>query len=221
VKRLAVTLALAGIGLAGGALAETRPVLDYRDQAFSTREPRYSPSERARLDRAMAEQAPASLRDEIGRTFVVLGDAAGAFSRQGARERIYLVQASRPVAIDPFPKAAAPVLVLLGEDAPARFFRLPADIRYQRLVAAADADRDGRSEVLHESTFMNMGEVATAVTAVRLDPDRASAAPVQILRDVFMDRCDLGAGRRARSAATVSLGEGGAFATRLYALGCR
>ena len=78
--------------------------------------------------------------------------------RQGARERIYLVQASRPVAIDPFPKAVAPVLVLLGEDAPARFFRLPADVQYQRLVAAADADRDGRSEVLLESTFMNMGE---------------------------------------------------------------
>jgi hypothetical protein len=197
-------------------------IVDYRDSGFRDAEPSVAPDERVRLARIMAEEAPKALRMELGADFVVLGSAAGAFTRSDSRERAYLVQAKAPVASDPFPDAAAPVLVVLGDGVKAHFFRLPRNVQYQRLVAAADVDRDGRSEVLLEAGAYNMGESVTALTVVKLDPVTGLAKPEQVLRDVFTDNCDGGSGRKARTASTLSLDAStGGLVARRYQLTCR
>lgn len=196
-------------------------IVDYRDRGFREAEPSVAPDERARLARVMAEEAPQALRTEIGANFVVLGAAAGAFTQPGSRERAYLVQRTAPVASEPFPNAVAPVLVVLGDGAKAHFFRLPKDVQYQRLAAAVDTDRDGRSDMLLESGFYNMGESVTALTAVKLDPGSGLATPGQVIRDVFTDSCDGGSARRSRTASTLSLDAAGQLVTRRYQLTCR
>ncbi|CAM3208974.1 hypothetical protein JHFBIEKO_4698 [Methylobacterium mesophilicum] len=196
-------------------------IVDYRDRGFRDAEPSVAPDERARLAQVMAEEAPQALRTELGPNFVVLGAAAGAFTRPGSRERTYLVQRTAPVASEPFPNAVAPVLVVLGDGAKAHFFRLPKDVQYQRLAAAVDADRDGRSDVLLESGFYNMGESVTALTAVKLDPGSGLATPGQVIRDVFTDSCDGGTARKSRTASTLSLDAAGQLVTRRYQLPCR
>ncbi|MDF2599022.1 MAG: hypothetical protein K0Q54_1845 [Methylobacterium brachiatum] len=209
------------LGLAHGAYAAD-VIVDYRDGGFRDAEPSVLPDERVRLVRIMAEEAPKALRMELGTDFVVLGSAAGAFTRADGRERAYLIQEKAPVASDPFPDAAAPVLVVVGDGMKARFFRLPKDVQYQRLVAAADVDRDGRSEVLLESGAYNMGESVTALTVVKLDPATGLATPGQVLRDVFTDSCDGGSGRKARTASTLSLdASSGGLVARRYQLKCR
>lgn len=199
--------------------ANADSLVDYRDRRVQTAEAVATPAERARLARILADEAPSALRTELGPDFVLLGSAAGAFTEPGRPQRIYLVQEKRPVAIDPFPNAAAPVLMVVTEGSPARFFRLPADVQYQRLVAGVDVDRDGRREVLLESAFTNMGSSVTALTAVRLDAARGTATPIQVVKDVFTDSCD--SPRKARTAAVVSLDASGTIVARRYKLGCR
>lgn len=213
---LAAGLALA---LAVPALAqEPGPILDYRKPATRDAPAASAAADRGRVAEALAAEAPPALRQELGPAFVVLGSAAGAFTAPGARERIHLVQEKAPVAIDPFPKAAAPVLVVVGSG-PARFIRLPADAQYRRLAAAADLDGDGRAEVLLEASFMNMGELATGLTAVRLDPAAGIATPIQTVPNVMTDSCD---GRRGkRTAAVVTADGAGRLVARSYPLGCR
>ncbi len=207
------------ISTAAVAASDTKPLLDYRDAAFRERRAEYPASERERITRALAGQS--DLRQEMGETFVILGDARGAFSRAGASARVFLVQTKAPLAIEPFPDAPAPVLVVLVEGGPPGFFRLPKDVQYQRLVGAADADRDGRDEVLLESSFMNMGSFVTTVTAARLDPTNASAAPVQVLQNVVADACDAASGRKSLSAATVTLDAHGKLKAQKHTMRCR
>jgi hypothetical protein len=216
--RLLLCAALGGsVQAAHGADA----VVDYRDRGFRDAEAAAAPAERDRLVQVMAEQAPRALRTELGPAFVVLGSATGAFTQPGRRERIHLVQEKRPIAIEAFPNAAAPVLVVIAEGAPAGFFRLPKDVQYQRLVAAVDADRDGRSEVLLESAFTNMGESVTALTAIKLDPVRGVATPIQVIKDVFADSCEGGSTSKRRTAAVVFLEASGTFRAQRHKLGCR
>ena len=209
---MAALLAIAGPALAG------EPLLDYRRTALRDAPAASTAADRASVARALAEDAPPAIRQELGRAFVVLGSVA--VSGPGARERIHLVQEREPVAIDPFPTAAAPVLVATGPTGPARFWRLPADAQYRRLAAAVDLDGDGRSEVLLESSFMNMGELATALTAVRLDPATPVATPVQVLPAVATDACDGGRSRR-RTGSTVAPDGAGRLVARSYGMPCR
>ncbi len=209
-------LVLAGLGPAS---AGPRLVLDYRDPAVRAGEPRHGPAERAEIARAL-NGAPAALRSDMGKSFAVLGTARGAFTRPGARERIYLIQRSAPVALDPFPNAPAPVLLVLTEGAP-RFYRLTKPSQFQRLAASADADRDGRDEVLLEGSFTNMGQSVSSLTAVRLDDASGTAPETQTLPEVVTDGCWGGAARKTRSVAAVVVAEGGGFAARLCPQPCR
>ncbi len=214
---LAPILALA---LAAPASArEAGPILDYRAAATRDAPAASSAADRDRVARALAEDAPPALRRELGAAFVVLGSAPGAFTAAGARERVHLVQETAPVAIDPFPKGAAPVLVAIGPAGPARFFRLPTDAQYRRLAAARDLDGDGRAEVLLEASVMNMGELATGLAVLRLDPAAGTALPVQTVANVATDSCD---GRRGkRTGAVVTADGAGRLAARPYPLACR
>lgn len=210
-----------GILLAGTGpvLAAPRLVLDYRNPAMREAAPRHSPAERAEIARAL-EGAPAPLRTDMGTTFAVLGMARGAFTRPGAQERIYLIQRAAPAAIDPFPNAPAPALLVLAEGTP-RFYRLTKPTQFQRLAASADADRDGRDEVLLEGSFMNMGQSVTSLTAVRLDDASGTAPEMQTLAEVVTDTCWGGAPQRARTVAAILVSESGGFAARRYPQPCR
>jgi hypothetical protein len=217
-KRLLLSAILAGaVQAAYGADI----IVDYRDRRVQTAEAAATPAERALLARIMADEAPSALRTEMGPAFVSLGSAVGAFTEPGRRERIYLVQEKRPVAIDPFPNAAAPALVVITEGSPARFFRLPGDVQYQRLVAGVDVDHDGRREVLLESDFINMGSSVTALTAIKLDAARGTATPIQVIKDVFTDSCGGGSPQKGRTAALISRDASGTIVAQRHTLGCR
>ncbi|GJD54499.1 hypothetical protein [Methylobacterium dankookense] len=200
-------------------MAAPRLVLDYRNPQVRTQWPSYAPAERAAVARAL-EGAPEAIRTDMGRSFAIIGDARGAYTTTGTRERIYLIQQKAPVAIDPFPNAPAPVLLVLAEGAAPRFYRLTTKAQFQRLVASADADRDGRDEVLLESTVMNMGQSISAVTVLRLDPATETAPEVQTLPEVVSESCDAGRGPRTRTVAAITVAEGGGFQAQRFPLPC-
>ncbi len=81
----------------------------------------------------------------------------------------FLLSQKRPVAAEPFPKAAAQVIVVLkGKDVVGTYV-LPAERQYARLVGAVDMDGDNASEVLLEGAGYNMGQLIMAVDAVKLE----------------------------------------------------
>jgi hypothetical protein len=215
-------LHLALIALALGAVpaAAAEIVLDYRRPGLRDARPSIGEAERARVARALAEEAPPAIREDMGPSFAILGEGRGAFTGPGAEERIYLVQRKAPVAIEPFPNEPAPVLLVLGAKGPARFHRLATKDQFQRLAAIGDAERDGRDEILLESSFTNMGETVTALTAVRLDPAKGIAEAFQTIPDVVADRCDGPKRQRSLSAATISRDGTGAFAAQRHKLAC-
>ncbi|MGV7031482.1 hypothetical protein [Methylobacterium symbioticum] len=204
---------------AGPATAAPQLVLDYRNPQVWARWPSYALAERAVVARAL-EGAPEAIRSDMGRSFAILGDARGAYTAAGVRERIYLIQRAAPVAIDPFPNAPAPVLLILAEGGPPRFYRLTTRSQFQRLVASADADRDGRDEVLVESTVMNMGQSISALTVLRLDPETETAPEVQTLPEVVSESCEAGRGPRNRTVSAITLAEGGGFRAQRFPLPC-
>ena len=202
---------------AAPALSQETVVLDYRDQAFLMGQPFYSQPERRQIAAAL-KKAPGELSQEMGTDFAVLGDVEGAFTKADADQHLYLVQAAAPVAIEPFPDAPAPVLLVTEGGRFAASYRLPKEVQYQRLVAAADGDGDGRDEVLLEAAFMNMGEALTTVDVVELGTEGAARTRQQ-LQSVYDDSCETGAGEKKRTASTVSI-EGGRFVARAYDVGC-
>lgn len=199
------------------ALAQQTALLDYGNDDFVTGRQFYSEVDRARIATALDSVANDATR-AMGKDFVILGDAAGAFSAPGTQEHIYLIQKEAPVAIDPFPKGPAPLLLALKDDGIAGVWTLPADGQYQRLVAAADGNGDGRSEVLLEGAFMNMGELNMSVDVATLD-DKGQATVQQTLSEVLIDSCENEGGTKTRKAATVSVGPDG-FTTEQRDIGC-
>ncbi|GJD94825.1 hypothetical protein [Methylobacterium iners] len=212
-------LVLLALVAAGAPAAAAEIVLDYRKPALRDAQPSRSEAERARVARALTE-APPAIREDMGPTFAMLGEGRGAFTAPGADERIYLIQRRAPVAIEPFPNAPAPVLLVLGPTGPARFYRLAKADQFQRLAAIADAGRDGRDEVLLESSFTNMGETVTDLTAVRLDPAQGAAEAFQTIPGVAADRCEGPKKQRSLSAATISRDGTGAFTAQRHRLAC-
>lgn len=196
--------ALLALG-AGPALAQSEPLLDYGDPAFTSGQAFYSAAERRRIG-ALLKKADPKLAGELGESFVLLGDAEGAFPEPGSR--VYLIQTRNPPASEPFPEGVVPVLLVTGKDGAATAFRLPHDMSYQRLVAAADGDRDGRDEVLVETSSTNMGQTVTSLYVVALDED-ATARPVRQLEEVQYEGCDNPIGERSRSVSTISVGPDG------------
>ena len=181
-------------------------LLDYRDEAFRSGSPYYSAPERNVVGAAL-QKAPGEVAKRFSEDFALLGDASGAFTEPGSHEQVYLVQEKAAVAIEPFPDTGAPLLVVLRDKEPVGFFSLPGDVQYQRLVAAGDADGDGRDEVFLEASFMNMGQTSVSLDIASLDK-AGDARIVKTLRDVYSDGCENPVGARERKAATVSLDGG-------------
>lgn len=216
-KHIVAGLTLPALLGVAPALAADETVLDYRDHAFVAGSPFYSAADRTRLGSLMKEGDAAAARD-MGDNFAVLGDAEGAFTGKNASERIYLIQKSAPVAINPFPQGPAPALLVTRGGKFAAIFRLPRNVQYQRLVAAADGNGDGRDEVLLETTFMNMGQMVSSVDVVGLGGN-GDARVTQKLPEVHVDACDNPSGKRERVAATIAIGAGG-FEARPHAQKC-
>ncbi len=211
-------LAVLPMSLAAGlVLAQPEPLLDYRDTAFLTGSAYYSQAERRQVAKAV-KTGPEALVRALGDDFAILGDADGAFSAPGRTERIYLVQKRAPLAIQPFPDGPPPALVALHAGEPVAVYALPADVQYQRLVAAADSNGDGRDEVLLEASSMNMGQMIVALDAIRLgQPGEATVA--QTLPEVYADACDNPKGAKTRRAATITVQAQG-FVAEAHELGC-
>lgn len=199
---------------AGPAPAAEDVILDYRDDAFLTGQAFYSEAERREVGSLLKAAAPEAAA-EMGEDFVILGDAGGSFPEGG--KHVHLIQEKAPVAIEPFPDEAPPVLLVTGGRS-ATVFRLPQDVQYHRLVAAADGDADGQDEILLESSFTNMGQTVTALDVVRLDGG-GQAAVALTLKDVHVEACDNPQGETTRSASTIRVGAKGFEATP-HALPC-
>ena len=200
------------IGIVGamssvGTLPATAQVLlDYRDEAFLSGSPFYSAAEQSAIAAAL-QQAPAEIAERFAKAFVIRGDAAGAFTQTGAEERVLLIQEEAANSIEPFPETGAPMLLVMRGAEPVGFELLPGDVQYQRLVAAADVDGDGRDEVFLETSFVNMGQTTTSVDVAAIGTD-GTAKIVETLNEVYVDGCDNPVGERLRTASTVSVEDG-------------
>lgn len=205
----ALAMALAAIV---PALAAPRAVLDYRKPA-PEKPPVVAAHVRAELAKAMGEQVKPD-------ALVVLGHGRGSLSGKGGMEDIYLIGDRTPAAADRGPDGASQRLVAVSGGKAIASYVLPKDVRYQRIAGLVDSDGDGRSEVLLETSFYNMGQSVTSVDLVA--PAGGNAAEIrQSLREVAYDGCDNPAGKRERRASTIALGDDGRLVARSHALSCR
>lgn len=203
---LTCSLALA---VALPAAAAPRAILDYRKDS-SERQPTVLSTTRATLIGAMAGHA---------KDVVVLSHVRGSFSAAGSSEDLYLVADRAPVAAEPFP-AGQPQLLVTIRDGRALVWKLPAELRYQRIAGAVDADRDGRGEVLLETAFYNMGQSVISVDLVGLGAD-GGVAVRQSLKEIVVDTCDNRVGKRERRASTIALGDDGKLVATPHSQRCR
>lgn len=184
--------------------AHATDIVDYRDHSFLVGSPFYSQVDRQKISDAL-KKAPGDPSGQMGNDFAILGDADGAYTARDANERIYLIQSAAPAAIDPFPQGVEPVLLVTNGGAFVQSYRLPKDIQYQRLIAAADSDGDGIDEVLLEMSFMNMGQLVTSVNVIGLKDGKASVK--QALQEVYSDSCENEGGEKKRVASTISIAD--------------
>lgn len=181
-------------------------LIDYRDDAFRSGSPFYSAAERRDVEAAL-KTAPKEIAARFAKGFSIAGDATGAFTAPGAKERVLLIQDKAAVAIEPFPSSGAPLLLIMQDKRPIGFRLLPGDVQYQRLVAASDVDADGRDEVFLEASFMNMGQTAVSLDVVAVG-DGETAKVKKTLENVYFDGCDNPTGEKSRSASTISIDNG-------------
>lgn len=216
--RASTAFAVASLLLVGSAGAASGEILlDYRDERFVAGTPFYAAAERRRIAAVLSQVSDDEAR-ALGDDFAILGDAPGSFTGEGRREHVHLLQSEPAIAIEPFPDAPAPLLLVTDGEGRASVFALPGDVQYQRLVAAGDGNGDGRDEILLETAFVNMGQSTVALDVVRLD-EAGSAVVENTLTDVLFDGCEAPVGPRERHASTVSATEAGFVAER-FGEGC-
>ena len=210
----AATALIVAVPIAGSAFAQDRVVADYRNKQFRAAEPSVGPTEKARLSSALAS-APAA--KDLAKDFVLLGQAKGKLGKEGDVD-FFLVSAKAPAASQPFPDGASQVVVAMkGKDAVATYV-VPNKRQYARLVAAVDVDGDSNSEILLEGSGYNMGQLIVAVHVIKLDANGTTRV-VQSIPEVYSDSCENPAGKKTRSAKTVSL-RGGKLVEAVHPLKC-
>lgn len=105
------------------------------------------------------------------------------------------------------------------KDSRTSVWKLPSELRYQRIAGTVDADRDGRDELLLEAVFYNMGQSIISVDLVALGAN-GGAAVRQNLKDVVTDNCDNPVGKREKRASTIALGNNGKLIAKQYSQRC-
>ena len=166
-----VSFAIAAFALlsaaSGLAQAQDGVVLDYTKRGFRDAAPAVAPADKTRVSSALTS-APSDAVKALGKNLVLLGHAKGKSAKAGDVD-FFLLSEKPPVAAEPFPKAAAQVIVALkGKDVVGTYV-IPAERQYARLVGTVDMDGDNASEVLLEGAGYNMGQLIMAVDAVKLE----------------------------------------------------
>jgi hypothetical protein len=195
----AFVLLLATSGLAQ---AQDGVVLDYTKRGFRDAEPAVAAADKTRVTSALAS-FPSDPVKALGKNLVVLGHAKGKSPKAGDVD-FFLLSEKPPIAAEPFPQAPAQVIVALkGKDVVGTYV-IPAARQYAKLVGAVDMDGDGASEVLLEGSGYNMGQLITAVDAVKLEANGTTRV-AQSVPEVYADSCENPVGKKSRSAKTISL----------------
>ena len=195
----AFVLLLATSGLAQ---AQDGVVLDYTKRGFRDAEPAVAAADKTRVTSALAS-FPSDPVKALGKNLVVLGHAKGKSPKAGDVD-FFLLSEKPPIAAEPFPQAPAQVIVALkGKDVVGTYV-IPAARQYAKLVGAVDMDGDGASEVLLEGSGYNMGQLITAVDAVKLEANGTTRV-AQSIPEVYSDSCENPVGKKSRSAKTISL----------------
>jgi hypothetical protein len=201
-----VTCATAAFALllatSGLAQAQDGVVLDYTKRGFRDAEPAVAAADKTRVTSALASFQSEPVK-ALGKNLVVLGRAKGKSPKAGDVD-FFLLSEKPPIAAEPFPQAPAQVIVALkGKDVVGSYV-IPAARQYAKLVGAVDMDGDGASEVLLEGSGYNMGQLITAVDAVKLEAN-GSTRVAQSIPEVYADSCENPVGKKSRSAKTISL----------------
>jgi len=190
------------LALSGVAQAQDVVVLDYTKPGVLTAKPTIDPADQARVSAALASM-PSDAVKALGKDRVVLGHAKGKSPKAGDVD-FFLLSQRPPVAAEPFPEAPAQVIVALkGKDVVGTHV-LPASRQFAKLVGAVDLDGDSASEVLVEGSGYNMGQLIVAVHVIKLDANGTTRV-VQSIPEVYADSCENPAGKKTRSAKTISL----------------
>ena len=201
VKRAAAAFALL-LATSGLAQAQNGVVLDYTNRAFRDADPAVVAADKTRVSSALASFQSDPVK-ALGKNLVVLGHAKGKSPKAGDVD-FFLLSEKPPIAAEPFPQAPAQVIVALkGKDVVGTYV-IPAARQYARLVGAVDMDGDGASEVLLEGSGYNMGQLITAVDAVKLEANGTTRV-AQSIPEVYSDSCENPVGKKSRSAKTISL----------------
>ncbi|SEO88233.1 hypothetical protein SAMN02990966_03209 [Rhodospirillales bacterium URHD0017] len=190
------------LALSGVAQAQDVVILDYTKPGVLTAKPAIDPADQARVSAALASM-PSDAVKALGKDRVVLGHAKGKSSKAGDVD-FFLLSQRPPVAAEPFPEAPAQVIVALkGKDVVGTHV-LPAGRQFAKLVGAVDLDGDSASEVLVEGSGYNMGQLIVAVHVIKLEANGTTRV-VQSIPEVYADSCENPAGKKIRSAKTISL----------------
>jgi len=190
------------LAVSGFAQAQDVVVLDYTKRGFRDGLPAVAAADKTRVSAALAA-TPSDPVKALGKNLVVLGHAKGKLAKSGDVD-FFLLSEKPPVAAEPFPQGPAQVIVALkGKDAVATYV-IPAARQYARLVGAVDMDGDSTSEVLVEGAGYNMGQLIMSVDALKLE-DNGKTRVAQSISEVYADACENPAGKKTRSAKTVSL----------------
>jgi hypothetical protein len=206
-KNVTCATAAFALLLATSGLAQTQDgvVLDYTKRGFRDAEPAVAAADKTRVTSALASFQSDPVK-ALGKNLVVLGRAKGKSPKAGDVD-FFLLSEKPPIAAEPFPQAPAQVIVALkGKDVVGTYV-IPAARQYAKLVGAVDMDGDGTSEVLLEGSGYNMGQLITAVDAVKLEANGTTRV-AQSIPEVYSDSCENPVGKKARSAKTISLRSG-------------
>lgn len=209
----AFVLLLAASGLVQ---AQDGVVLDYTKRSFRDAQPAVAAADKTLVSSALTS-APSDAVTALGKNLVLLGQARGKSAKAGDVD-FYLLSEKPPVAAEPFPKAAAQVIVVLKGKEVVGTYVIPAERQYARLVGAVDMDGDNASEVLLEGAGYNMGQLIMAVDAVKLEANGTTRV-VQHIAEVYADACENPVGKKTRSAKTISL-RGGKLMETLHPERC-
>lgn len=204
-------------GHAAGAAAD-EIILDYRDNNFRSGQAFYPASVQKKVMSTLST-APMDIKQSLGETFVLLGDAPLHNSKNEGRRIIYLLSTRSPVAANPFPEGIKQYLAIVENDTLAGIYSLPEDSAYARLVGAVKLNDPDRGGALLEASFYNMGQSVTAVDLVQFDSSGASVA--QTFRNTYYDGCDSPAGAKERIAAKIVQDSKGKLRSESFKFPCQ
>lgn len=175
---------------AHGAQRGSGVLIDYRNERQDDKPPTLEEGLRRRIVQT-AYGAKAAPRD-----YSINSSASGAFTQQGARETVYLIQRGGPVAADP---NGAQDLALVVFDADNQLVAKFKTADFNFIVATNDTDGDGVDELLLEGSFFNMGTLGSSARLVELKSKQLRE--IKTFEGVYENPCEGDPGSHIAAAA--------------------